>query len=325
MRQDELLRKYLNNECTTEEKHMLYHYLLKEDEVKYRDVLYEIWKSMPPSQSIESEASERMFARISEKLDNTNKRGHSLFLTYSRKMAASVSVLLAVSAFLYFVFLHSPQTTHATAYGTTEKITLPDGSEVHLYANSTLHYPPQWDLQREVWLEGEAFFKVNKTSGSNAGFPEKFIVHTSNLDVEVLGTEFNVKDRKGNTQVVLNSGLVKLTKIIHETQELTMQPGDIVEVGQLQKLTIKKVPEPELFSSWKDNFLYFEDKPLAEVAKELKDSHGINIKFSNETLSAKKINASTPVDNLNVLFTTIERSFDLKVSKHEQEYVISKK
>jgi transmembrane sensor len=325
MHKQELLQKYLNNKCTMAELHLLYEYLQEDDEAPYREIMYKIWQTIHSSPSLDKEVSERMYANIvvGKNGATVHQRQRSFFLQTYWKVAASVSGVFLMSVLFYLVFLFSPLTSHTTAFGETEVMSLPDGTVIHLYANSRLSYPPTWEAQREVWLEGEAYFKVQKLREDDDSFPQKFIVHTSNLDIEVLGTEFNVKDRRGNTQVVLNSGVVKLTKIVHETQELTMEPGDIVEVGQLHKLTLTKVPEPDIYSSWKDNLLHFEDMTLAEVAVELQESHGIEIAFENKELAQKKINAFTPVDNLDVLFTTIGRSFNLKISKYDNEYVIS--
>lgn len=325
MRNQELFRKYLNKECTTEELQLLYNHLKDDNEELYREIMYDIWKTVQVNQSVEEDTSDRMYEKIMSAIDRKNKPTRSFFLQPQWIAAASLTGILLVAAFVYFIFIFSPFTNHTTAYGETEMVTLSDGTVVHLYANSRLSYPPQWEEQREVWLEGEGYFTVKKVQENNTSFPRQFIVHTSNLDVEVLGTEFNVKDRRGNTQVILNSGLIKLTKIVHDTEELTLVPGDIAEVGKLYGLTITKVPEPEIYSSWKDNYLYFEDMTLQEIARELKDSHGIQIILEDTILASKKINASTPVDDLSILFTTIQKSAGLKVVKNEEKYVISKR
>lgn len=85
---------------------------------------------------------------------------------------------------------------YATQYGEQRVVELPDHSVVSLNANSTLRFRNDWsqaNTLREVWLDGEAFFSVQKQEG--AAGPAKFIVHTNDLDVEVLGTRFNVSNR----------------------------------------------------------------------------------------------------------------------------------
>src|SRR6185437_3682694 len=81
-----------------------------------------------------------------------------------------------------------------TGYGEIKSVLLPDSSVVTLNANSKLRIPEQWTEAsgRQVWLEGEAYFAVQK----KAATAEKFVVHTTEVDVEVLGTKFNVNARR---------------------------------------------------------------------------------------------------------------------------------
>jgi len=327
MHKQELLRKYLNERCTDEEMRMLYKYLQEDDEAAYRDIMYKIWTELYFSQSVDEEVSKRMYSNIVSRINRStdNKRRHAFFLQTPWKIVASVMSILGVVALLYFIFLFSPLASHSTGYGETKVVSMPDGTVVHLYANSKLSYPSRWEKQREVWLEGEGYFKVQKVMEDNASFPQKFIVHTSHLDVEVVGTEFNVKHRRGNTQIILNSGVVKLSRITYETQELTMHAGDKVEVGPSYQIILTKVNDPNTYSSWKENELYFEDMTLAAIGKELEDSHGIQLRFENEEIAALRFTGSTPVDDLSVLFTTLQKSFDLVVRQEGQLYVITKK
>ena len=115
-------------------------------------------------------------------------------------------LLLGVS--LWYAWLAQSTSTYVTRYGETQTILLPDSSTVLLNANSRLTLSTDWTDTREVWLEGEAFFRVRKikriTSPASAEHV-KFIVRTDRLNVEVLGTEFNVRQRSEKTAVLLKS------------------------------------------------------------------------------------------------------------------------
>jgi len=91
-----------------------------------------------------------------------------------------------------------------TAFGEMKELNLPDGSTVILNSNSTLKYDSNWlnTATREVWLEGEAFFEINKQPLKGAA---QFIVHSNDTKVAVLGTVFNVYNRNENIAVVLES------------------------------------------------------------------------------------------------------------------------
>src|SRR5688572_14328268 len=104
--------------------------------------------------------------------------------------AAAAIILLAAATWLWSEI--GARASIKTAYGQVTRQQLPDGSEVILNANSSISYSDGWEKggEREVWVKGEAFFKVAKTATKS-----KFIVHTDQLDVVVTGTQFNVVSR----------------------------------------------------------------------------------------------------------------------------------
>ncbi|QEC51383.1 FecR family protein [Anseongella ginsenosidimutans] len=137
----------------------------------------------------------------------------------SAGIAASLALLLAVSIWL----IHEPSSRilYSTGYGEQKHITLPDSSRVVLNSNSSLSFDNNWQPQepRSVELSGEAFFSVVHT-GNN----QRFIVNTpEGMEVQVLGTEFNVYDRRGIQRVVLNSGSVRLE--YKDREAVSMAPG----------------------------------------------------------------------------------------------------
>ena len=129
---------------------------------------------------------------------------YSLPLRKNRKryrvpVAAAVLLLMMVTGYL-LLFPSIEKVVHQTGYGETAQLSLPDGSQVVLNANSSISFLPDWDEKKErtVTLEGEAFFSISHTVDH-----QKFIVHSKNIEVEVLGTAFNVNNRRGKSQVVL--------------------------------------------------------------------------------------------------------------------------
>jgi ferric-dicitrate binding protein FerR (iron transport regulator) len=181
------------------------------------------------------------------------------------KVAAVFTGLLLISTLYLFLTKVNATTQYITKFGETKTILLPDSSSVILNANSVLTYSAQWnaDKPREVFLEGEAFFEVKKkATPGNASF----IVHTENLAVEVLGTKFNVNHRRQKTQVVLNSGKIKLnTEKASAIDNMIMKPGDLVEFSQANKaLTIRQV-NPNIYSSWKNNQLILKIRQLKRL------------------------------------------------------------
>ncbi|NJN33465.1 MAG: hypothetical protein HC817_03620 [Saprospiraceae bacterium] len=138
-------------------------------------------------------------------------------------VAASIALLITLS-FFYFNKSNTDKTSFKTAYGETRSLTLPDGSEVILNANSVVEWTNDWQIgkDREVRLAGEAYFIVNEQG--NSTHRDRFIVHTPNLDVEVLGTRFSVNTYRPETQVVLQKGRVEIQTNVNNTTKSTASP-----------------------------------------------------------------------------------------------------
>lgn len=189
---------------------------------------------------------------------------------------ASVAAVLAFALTLPFgAYMHSEE--YIAQPGQHLFITLPDNSTAYLNADSKLSYKPYWwFFSREVKLEGEGFFQVEKG--------EKFKVLSDNATVTVLGTSFNVLDRDEKLEVLCITGKVKVdtkknTATLEPNLECSLENG---------KLTLRESTSAKRKISWKDGYFYFENVPLKDVIKEIERQFDIKV--------------STPA-NLNYLYT----------------------
>src|SRR5260221_14778950 len=114
------------------------------------------------------------------------------------KIAAAVAFVIASTGALW-LFSNQGINIVTTAYNEVTTITLPDHSMVALNGNSTLRYQKQFGdhFPREVWITGEAYFNVSHINKDPAKEEarDRFIVHTENVNIEVLGTSFTLKNR----------------------------------------------------------------------------------------------------------------------------------
>lgn len=214
----------------------------------------------------------------------------SVFQRVSWVAAASITLLIGLLSYWYLI--QNQPIEYATAFGQTRQVQLPDGSVVMLNSNSKLTF--EADLKnkaiREVWLTGEAFFSIKHTPTH-----AKFQVHTNDLDVEVLGTEFNVSDRNQTTKVVLTSGKVQIKAA---NSSATLKPGDMAEFSRkTRQLTQHKV-RTELYSSWKQNLWILDGETMTEVAQRIHDSFGVQVVFENQSLAKEKISGTIPTGSL---------------------------
>jgi transmembrane sensor len=201
-----------------------------------------------------------------------------------------------------------------TEFQQRKQVTLPDGSVVTLNAHSDLKVSENWAQVREVWLEGEAFFEITKKE-NRGGDALKFIVHTPQINVEVLGTAFNVKARRGQTEVVLQSGKVRLTHDQSTTfKALDMQIGERVVVADktTQVIENQKV-ETEKIIAWTNGKIIFEDTSLSEVAKAIEDHFGYQVTIADDNLAKLRFTGELLTDTPDVFFTVLAKTLSLKI------------
>jgi ferric-dicitrate binding protein FerR (iron transport regulator) len=140
---------------------------------------------------------------------------------------------------------------------------LPDGTKVWLNKNTSLIYPEKFSTkQREVILDGEAFFDVTKDK------KHPFVVKTSSFNIKVLGTTFNVHSYKEDVQVsaVLESGVIQLQSAQGDAL-VTMHPGQqALYKPDTKELEVSYVAVNE-HTSWRYNLVTLNNVTIHEVVK----------------------------------------------------------
>jgi transmembrane sensor len=301
----------------------------KADVYKARDIILMLdIKEDLPAEGKFLETWEKIATRIDAKsvtsdISFTPKREvqKRRFFWYHQVAAGLLAVVLSLGG--YSVYQKFKTTVIQTSYGESRTFFLPDSTKVTLNANSSLHYIKS-DFQhhgREVWLDGEAFFSVvRKTSNEN------FKVHTKELEVEVLGTRFDVNSRRGKTKVVLEEGKVKVDMNRSLVQQhLVMSPGDFVEVSKNAKSIHRKLVNPDQYFSWRNNKLEFNGTTLREIGNLIEDNYGYQVVFVDEKLTDKKFTGNSSSDDLQELTQKLSRVFDLKITQEENVIMIDRK
>ncbi len=318
---NKLLEKYLNGQMTREE---LEGFIKRLDENDPEDakVLYQRWRTLDNASYFSAQESVRMLQNIKQKIHQQEPQQHAakvFFLAGGwKKTAAVLAGFMVVSVLCLLLLNRSPEIVYATDYGEIKNIVLPDSSVVTLNARSSLSYKNNWEQHncREVFLEGEAFFSVIHRKND-----QKFIVHTRQLDIEVLGTKFNVNHRREKTEVVLNSGKVMLrSEQQKQANHVIMQPGEMVTVeGQN---FIKKHVDAALYTTWKENKLIFDGTSLADIAQILADNYGLEVIIKDTGLAAKKFKGEVPADQVESLLGQIAKVFNAEIQRNGKQVII---
>jgi transmembrane sensor len=239
------------------------------------------------------------------------------------KAAAVISIILFASALVYyFAFNEQKYLSFQTSYGQNIEFYLPDSTKVYLNANSTLKIPVSWSLKknREVYLEGEAFFDVKKDLENSTNF----LVHTEELSVRVLGTSFNVNTYRDETIVVLEEGLVNVeSQKINQNLNIALIPGELLSFSSKNKTFIKKAVNIKLHTSWRSNLLKLNRTNLSEFVNFLENYYGITAQFSSPSIKQRQLTGEIPITNLEEMLKAISISLDLKVDNKNGKIFIS--
>ncbi len=223
---------------------------------------------------------------------------------------------MAAAGFFFIRSWISGKPELKTTYGEIKQRKLPDGTEVFINANSKVSYSGEWTdgKDREVWIKGEAFFHVRKTP-----MKSRFIVHADHFDIIVTGTQFNVVNRAGRSSVMLKEGSV----IIHtaDGREINMMPGDFVQFNSAE---LRKTPaKNDSILAWKDRKLVFDNTPMSEVVRIIKDHYGIDIELANAATGDKTISGILPNDNLDVLLQALDATMEFSVVRQGNRITIA--
>lgn len=312
MHKEELLRKYLAGETSPQEEKILFHLLQQDENTDYQHISRELWHKLGADLKIDRERTERMYRHIEMQTGLRNMHKQSRF---GWAWAASVSAILLISAVFMYQFAQTDILTVSTAYGEKQTVSLPDGSEVMVNANSHLSYAEAWDEDeiREVWLEGEAYFKVSKRKTTNDN-PIKFIVHANDLDIQVLGTEFNVLNREEEVRVVLTEGKVHLQSRKAQL-DLDMLPGEMVAYSIQTAVIEKSEVQPQHYTAWTDGKYIFDNLSLEEIGQLIARNYGKKVVFADDSTFSKRMTAAIPSTELPIVLQIIEETLGVDISQ----------
>ncbi|MFG6685776.1 FecR family protein [Mariniflexile sp. HNIBRBA6329] len=181
--------------------------------------------------------------------------------------------------------------TLTVPYGKRFEILLSDGTHVHLNAGTSLKYPVKFlkGENRQVFLKGEAFFNVSK----DAKHP--FIVNSDVLNVQVLGTQFNISSYPEDieTDVVLVEGSVNLYTTKDSNNNALLKPGfkGTYNKNNTNNITTNPVIT-SIYTSWIDGELVFRNITFENILKKMERHYNVDITNNNIVLANEKFNAS---------------------------------
>ncbi|UCS91811.1 DUF4974 domain-containing protein [Echinicola marina] len=329
-REQQLKAFYQGNLSKEEAEDFLQWYHSKEGEAYMSSKLKEQWDQQDPvMEEYSSWDREVLFKKISTKKEGSNQSSsdQSIKLKTGKhwgfSIAASLAILFTVSILGYQYMLDhqtSPIETQAmitksNPAGQKSKIILPDGSKVYLNAESTIRYRKEFKTNRQVELEGEAFFEV---------FSDKehpFSVRSKGLVTKALGTAFNIQAYKDSplTEVALTHGKVSVEEI-GGAKSGELIPGEaIISEGTDSDFRKEKI-DVEKVLYWKEGILHFDEDTFEEVVRTLERWYNVKItvegRYDKGFLCSGTFDKNEYLDNvLNIL--SHSSGFEYQINKRQ--------
>lgn len=202
------------------------------------------------------------------------------------------------------------------------RITLEDGTEVWLNAESSLRYPEHFSgARREVELSGEAYFKVAKESG------RPFQVRIAGQVIQVHGTEFNVMsyDEDKFVYTTLVEGSISLRPENAVSSELILTPGHQAVFAKADCSTSVQLVKPEVVTSWRNGMFVFEDQSLDQIMRQLSRWYDFSYAFSSEEAASTVFMGRVPrYGTFGEVLEILEKSGNLQFRVEGKRIVISK-
>ncbi len=215
-------------------------------------------------EELDDEKVDRLWQKIDAETD-TDEKSKVIPLFPNWVYAAAAAILLAVS---FFFLLPKSSSTFQTGQAEWLSHVLPDSSSVYLNASTQIDYSGNWQEQRLVKLDGEAFFEVKEG--------EKFTVETESGNVQVLGTSFNVFARMDKLNVTCFTGKVKVSG--RNGQSVILNSGQTARFhrGKMRTFNTGEKDQPD----WQKGVFTYSSTPLTEVFAEIERQFGVTIDAS---------------------------------------------
>jgi transmembrane sensor len=317
-----LIARNLSGEASEREQKELSEILRQDEQLhQHYDLLTRVWIEKQGSfQNEDGVSAKSAVSRIISKAANGQESYQSVEIPVIRSRSGSRRIWMAVASVLIVVFggwlWFGNQSSDAQGQkqeiieaqnGSRSRSVLPDGSTVWLNAGSKLYYENDFTgATREVRLDGEAFFDIVKKTD------RPFIVHTSGIDIKVLGTAFNVKSypEDKNVETTLYRGSVKVFR--HEESEkgaIHLKPNEKLIISKeaaaaaenlsertetlssakttpaiptIARIDSTKKENERTETAWVYNRLAFDGENFEEMAKTLERWYNITIAFTDE-------------------------------------------
>lgn len=295
-----LLSRYINGECSDEEKEMLSQIIKNMDNIELQESLNEAWIEYQPNEFLSEEKSKQILSTVLHTRPITHrkpKRTHKKILVVITSIAATFALLFGSGYYLLqssreeTIILKTESVAMNESVPYVRNIILPDSSKIVLQANSTIELLPSFNHEkREIRLNGEAFFDIKHD------IKKPFIIYSGELKTTVLGTAFNITAWPGDDQirVTVTRGKVRVEDTDHILANLSLNEEIEYNKSNLtgSKYKEKEVAATEKVTEWTRQDMEFNEMSFKDISAVISKRYNVDIEIRGNKLASTLVVAS---------------------------------
>ncbi len=315
----DLLVKYLLEEATPEEIVRVERWLKSSEENNsYFIQLKTIWQQsrmLAPAVMIDEEDA---WQRFGKKIKQQNKTAATPI--YAQKLnwlkAAAILLFLAGGSYLaYWLSVKQGDQLIKSTEGRVMSYTLPDGSVVTLNKNASVAYNGQFNnTSRNITLKGEAFFNVV------ADNKKPFIIQMDDISVKVVGTSFNIKNAFNLTEVIVETGVVSVSKRQYSVQLRQNEKAIIFkDKNAPEKISVSS----RLYKYYRTNQFVCVETPLPELVAVLNEAYNSRIKIGSGHAATLKLTTTLDNKSLEQVLEVIKETLGINIERNNGEIILN--
>lgn len=314
---DELLIKFLLNETSEEEGMTVQAWLeANPSNQAYYGQFEKIWKAGKKLAVSSTVDEQQAWLKFKEKAANHETIVRPLKPDFSWLKIAAILVMIGGIWMAYNLF--GPD-LYKDLVAENQVLTeqLPDGSELTLNKNSEISYVRNFKKNRHVKLsKGDVFFNVAHDKA------HPFVIDINKVSVTVVGTSFNIKRLKEETEIIVETGIVRVEL---NGEKIELHKGEKVRIGRPDAKLIKEKNTDQLYNYYRSNLFIANNTPLQKLADVVNEAYGSEISISDPSLAAETITTTFKVeDGLEGSLKVISETMDLKITRNENKILLSR-
>jgi len=306
----QIIKSFFENDHSEETKKKFYRWFFSpESKLEKEENLLDQWKKI----DVDADSSTReSFNKVISHLGIDNKKRKMNLNSRIIRIAATIFIPIFSFATAYWYVQSTDRQSlefveHFTPNSTIETINLPDGSSVTMNCGSIIIYPAGFtDEKREIYLSGEAKFTVSPDT------KRPFIVKTNDMNIEALGTVFNVCSYADNSQTVatLVNGKVRVD-MKKDRENYILEPLQQIVFDKESGKAVKQQAKIDLELAWEQGHLVFRNASIEDIMQEIQRKYDVTIYANYKEIKGERLTVKfdheEPVDEI---FETLKLLID---------------